>query len=362
MWQSTTPWWRAGPAATPAAVEKHIRELERLGVKRPATTPIFYRVSAARLTTDAEIEVVGETSGGEVEFVLLQHGGRMWVGTGSDHTDREVETYGVTVSKQMCDKPIAPVFWAFDEVAPHWDKLILRAHVTEGGARVLYQEGPVAAMIDPRDLLARYTQGRPARRQHADVLRHARRQGRRAADRAFRVRARGSGQAAQDRARLCGALRCRSWAEGDQPSLSESRTMPMNKPHLEFHPVDMKHGWATPPGYPSGIKQKILASDLDETRKMGSRTRLLRFDPGVYTTAPFVHDHWEEVYLALRRPHRRQRRAGQGRRSLRGADLCVPPARRLSRAVQIREGLHAVRDPLLRREQEVASIVRMAAL
>ena len=30
---------------------------------------------------------------------------------------------------------------------------------------------------------------------------------------------------------------------------------------------------------------------------MGSRTRLLRFAPGVFTTAPFVHDHWEEVYL-----------------------------------------------------------------
>jgi hypothetical protein len=140
-----------------AAVEKHIRELELLGVKRPATTPIFYRVSAARLTTDAEIEVVGESSGGEVEFVLLQHGGRLWVGTGSDHTDREVEKYGVTVSKQMCDKPIAPLFWAFDEVAPHWDKLILRAHVTEEGARVLYQEGTVAAMIGPRDLIGRYT-------------------------------------------------------------------------------------------------------------------------------------------------------------------------------------------------------------
>ena len=73
--------------------------------------------------------------------------------------------------------------------------------------------------------------------------------------------------------------------------------MPMNKPHLEFHKVDMNSGWATPPGYPPGIKQKILASDLDETRKMGGRTRLLKFDPGVYTTAPFVHDHWEEVYL-----------------------------------------------------------------
>jgi hypothetical protein len=30
---------------------------------------------------------------------------------------------------------------------------------------------------------------------------------------------------------------------------------------------------------------------------MGSRTRLLRFAPGTYTTAPFVHDHWEEVFL-----------------------------------------------------------------
>ena len=52
-----------------------------------------------------------------------------------------------------------------------------------------------------------------------------------------------------------------------------------------------------PPGYPAGIEQKILASDLDETRKMGSRTRLLRFAPGVFTTSPFVHAHWEEVYL-----------------------------------------------------------------
>jgi Protein of unknown function (DUF2848) len=139
----------------PAAVEKHIKELEALGVKRPATTPIFYRVSAARLTTDDTIEAVGESSGGEVEFVLLQHAGKLWVGAGSDHTDREVEKYGVTVSKQMCDKPIAPAFWAYDDVAPHWDRLLLRAHVVEGGKRGLYQEGAVTAMMDPRALIAR---------------------------------------------------------------------------------------------------------------------------------------------------------------------------------------------------------------
>src|SRR6516225_4075855 len=65
--------------------------------------------------------------------------------------------------------------------------------------------------------------------------------------------------------------------------------VPMNKPHLEFHHLDINSGWETPPGYPPGIKQKILASDLNEAKKVGSRTRLLRFEPGVFTTAPFVH-------------------------------------------------------------------------
>jgi len=73
--------------------------------------------------------------------------------------------------------------------------------------------------------------------------------------------------------------------------------MSMNKPHLEFTRVDLHSGCASPPGYPAGIKQKILASDIDEKEKSGSRTRLLRIEPGAHTTAPFVHDHWEEVYL-----------------------------------------------------------------
>ena len=75
--------------------------------------------------------------------------------------------------------------------------------------------------------------------------------------------------------------------------------MPMNKPHLEFHPLDMENGWQTPPGYPpnAAVKEKILASDIDEVKKSGSRTRLLRFEAGAFSTKPFVHDHWEEVYL-----------------------------------------------------------------
>ncbi len=140
-----------------AAVEKHIKELEAVGVKRPATTPIFYRVSASRITTATEIEATGTASSGEVEFVLLQANGRLWVGVGSDHTDREVEAYGVTVSKQMCDKPIATAFWPFDDAAGHWDKLMLRSYIQEKGGRVLYQEGAVSGMIAPLDLIRLHT-------------------------------------------------------------------------------------------------------------------------------------------------------------------------------------------------------------
>jgi hypothetical protein len=143
-----------------AALEKHIKELEELGVKRPASTPIFYRVSAQRLTTADAIEVLGHTSSGEVEYVLLQHAGQLWVGVGSDHTDREVETYGITVSKQICEKPLAPVFWPVDEVAPHWDSLVLRSYILEDGKKTLYQEGKLAGMLSPDDLIKDYTSGK----------------------------------------------------------------------------------------------------------------------------------------------------------------------------------------------------------
>ncbi|MGF1608425.1 MAG: DUF2848 domain-containing protein [Kiloniellales bacterium] len=142
-----------------AAMEHHIAELEALGVKRPKATPTFYRVAASRLTTAPRIEATGETSSGEVEFVLIQIGGELWIGLGSDHTDRKVETYSVTVSKQMCDKPLAPRVWRYRDLAGHWDELELRSWITENGAEVAYQEGSVAAMLAPETLIERYCGG-----------------------------------------------------------------------------------------------------------------------------------------------------------------------------------------------------------
>jgi len=139
----------------PVARDHHIAELEALGIARPASTPIYYRVAAARLATAAAIEVSGGDSSGEVEFVLFGHQGRILVGVGSDHTDRKVEAYGVTVSKQMCDKPVATELWEFADVEAHWDRIVLRSFATIGGARVLYQEGTLDAMLPARELIAR---------------------------------------------------------------------------------------------------------------------------------------------------------------------------------------------------------------
>jgi Protein of unknown function (DUF2848) len=139
----------------PVARDKHIAELEAIGIARPASTPIYYRCAARRLTTADRIEVTGGDSSGEVEFVLIGWQGRIFVGAGSDHTDRKVETYSVTVSKQMCDKPIAPVLWELEDVAGHWDQMILRSHAWIGGKRELYQEGTLDSMLPVAELIHR---------------------------------------------------------------------------------------------------------------------------------------------------------------------------------------------------------------
>jgi hypothetical protein len=142
-----------------AALEKHIRELEAIGVKRPKTTPIFYRVAASLLTSDDTIEALGDQSSGEAECVVYSLDDGLFVGVGSDHTDRKAEAVGVSLSKQMCAKPVSREVWRLEDVAVHWDKLVLRSYVGTDGRRRLYQEGAVAAMRPPTELFKLYCGG-----------------------------------------------------------------------------------------------------------------------------------------------------------------------------------------------------------
>ena len=142
-----------------AGVEHHIAELEAIGVARPRTIPCFYRCGANLLTTSQHIDVTGSDSSGEVEFVLVSLPEGLMVGVGSDHTDRKVEAYGVTVSKQMCPKPIGEELWSLNDVLDHWDALILRSFIQRDGQRLLYQEGAMTRMLPPQELISRLTGG-----------------------------------------------------------------------------------------------------------------------------------------------------------------------------------------------------------
>ncbi len=141
------------------ALDHHIEELKAIGVQPPSKVPLYYRVAAQMLTQADRIQVLGDDTSGEVEPVLVGAADRLWVTVGADHTDRKLESYGVAASKQVCAKVIGRTAWRFEEVEPHWDRLMLRSFVAEGGKKVLYQEGPLARIRAPRDLIAGWRNG-----------------------------------------------------------------------------------------------------------------------------------------------------------------------------------------------------------
>ena len=139
-----------------AAIQHHIDELGAIGVPAPSKVPLFYRLSVTQLSQAGRLQMLGPDTSGEVEPVIVSLADGLWVGVGSDHTDRNAETIGVALSKQLCAKAIGPTLWRHDEVRSHWDRLMLRAWATIDGERVLYQEGAVAGIRTPQELVDMY--------------------------------------------------------------------------------------------------------------------------------------------------------------------------------------------------------------
>jgi len=71
----------------------------------------------------------------------------------------------------------------------------------------------------------------------------------------------------------------------------------VNKQHAEFPDLDLGAGWVCPDGYPDGIEERVLSGGLDTAAKQGSRTRLVRFAPGAFTSEAYSHDYFEEAFL-----------------------------------------------------------------
>lgn len=126
---------------------EHIHELEAEGIKCPKTVPVVYQCSKALLTTDSNIDVIGDKTSGEVEYLILVRDGKYYIGIGSDHTDRDLEAVSIHKSKQVCLKPHSIDFWAYDEIKDHFDDVKLVSSQVIDGSEVEYQSGVTSDLL-----------------------------------------------------------------------------------------------------------------------------------------------------------------------------------------------------------------------
>lgn len=143
----------------PVALQEHIDELAEHGVPAPTRVPIYLNFSPYLVMTSDTVDVVSPESSGEVEYVVLKDGDQMFIGVGSDHTDRGLEKYSIPASKQMYAKVLAPMVWPYDEVRGHWNEIIVRAWSSVGGTRTLYQQAELATILNVEELLEQLPTG-----------------------------------------------------------------------------------------------------------------------------------------------------------------------------------------------------------
>ena len=132
---------------------KHVEELKAHGVAAPDRIPAYFAVTREMVTTDDEIEVLGDDTSGEVEVVFLFKGDQVYIAVGSDHTDRELEKDSIPKSKVICPKVVSRDVWRLADVKPHWERLKLQSWIEVDGQRTLYQEGSLADFLTVDDFL-----------------------------------------------------------------------------------------------------------------------------------------------------------------------------------------------------------------
>lgn len=138
-----------------AEVRRHVEELAAKGIPAPKSTPVLFPKVPRALVTDESIEVYGEETSGELEYVLLiRDENEIYVGLGSDHTDRKLEETDIPRSKQVCPNVLSKTVWPLSEVAGHWDDLLMRCDVTREGMKTPYQETRLKAILAPHDLIS----------------------------------------------------------------------------------------------------------------------------------------------------------------------------------------------------------------
>jgi len=135
-------------------VERHVAELMAMGVPPPREVPVLYPLPSDRITMGDTIDVLDPCTSGEAEFVLFCTGSSVYVGVGSDHTDRRLERQNVLLSKLVCPNVVSRLVWRYEDVRDHWDSLELRSWVSRGAEnRAMCQEGTLGELLPCGELL-----------------------------------------------------------------------------------------------------------------------------------------------------------------------------------------------------------------
>lgn len=133
---------------------KHIEELQRdLNVKPPKQIPTIFECSRRILTRDKNLDVFGNQNSGEAEYVIVLFKKKIYIGLGSDHTDRELESYNVAKSKEIMPKVMSKVLWDYDEIKGHFDDIELLSYQKKGKKEFLYQKGTLKDILPPERIL-----------------------------------------------------------------------------------------------------------------------------------------------------------------------------------------------------------------
>lgn len=134
----------------PDTAVAHQQEVAKSGIfiALDIPAPRIYPIAPQALSSADEVAVQCDQTSGEVEIVMVVSD-QLYVGVGSDHTDRAIETASILASKQACANHLAPLLWPFDEIKDHWDECILRSWVD--GA--LYQDVGVNAFLRPEAMI-----------------------------------------------------------------------------------------------------------------------------------------------------------------------------------------------------------------
>ncbi|WP_321329521.1 DUF2848 family protein [uncultured Ilyobacter sp.] len=133
---------------------EHIKELEeQLNVPAPKKIPTIFECSLETLTQEKNIKFVGDQTSGEIEYIIIYMNGKTYIGIGSDHTDRKLESVSVPKSKQVCAKPIGNELWDYDDIKEHWDQIKMVSCQIIDGKEVKYQDGKLADILKVEKIL-----------------------------------------------------------------------------------------------------------------------------------------------------------------------------------------------------------------